>query len=443
MPCSRTTVGSTGRPRRSRAASWPGRLPRRVSHRLARARAASTGSNSCFGGAAGTHDVTFRIWDDSALTDDPGAELYSTTLELTGSNEFLQEVDLSAVGLMIDGPVRIGLEFTHAGLPSVARDDDGLQPGVNFIDDTTLGWVDSSVFLLTGDWVIRAVLDASTATGGGTLVNNDTWLPGQNAAFQGGFVAGETAAVRLTPLGPCPCPVERVQFLFGGGVGTHDVTLRIWDDSALMDDPGTELYALTVELAGSDLFMQEIDITVAGVVVAGPFRVGLEFTHAGLPSVARDADGITADSNFIDDTTLGWVEASTLGVTGDWIIRAVLPGGTTSGELVNNDMWIPGQTVSFQGGFVAGETTAARFVPTGPCPCDLDRIQFLFGGDTATETVTLRVWDDSGMTDTPGAELYSGRDPNDRLRPVPAGARSDGRQHHRHRAVPRRVRVLA
>lgn len=359
-----------------------------------------------FGGAAGTHDVTFRIWDDSALVDDPGPELYSTTLQLTGSDEFLQEVDLGAVGLMIDGPVRIGLEFTHAGLPSVARDDDGLQPGRNFIDDTTLGWVDSGTFLLTGDWVIRAVLDASTSPGG-SLLANDTWLPGQIVGFQADFLAGETAAVRLTPAGPCPCPVERIQFLFGGAAGIHDVILRIWDDAALSDDPGALLYSSTFQLAGRDEFLQEIDIGVADVTVDGPFRVGLEFTHAGLPSVARDADGILPGSSFIDDAGLGWVDAATVGVTGDWIIRAVLPDGPGAGELVHNDTFIPGQAVSFQAGFMAGETASARFVPAGPCPCALDRIRFLFGGDPASETVVLRVWDDSGLGDAPGAEIYS------------------------------------
>jgi hypothetical protein len=359
-----------------------------------------------FGGAGGTLDVTFRIWDDSALTDAPGAELYSTTIAVTGSNEFMQEVDISAVGLMISGPVRVGLEFSHAGLPSVARDDDGIQPDRNFIDETTLGWVESSTQGLTGDWIIRGVLDTVTAPGG-TLVNNDTWIPGQPVAFQGGFLAGETAAVRLTPPGPCPCPVERIQFLFGGAAGTHDVTLHIWDDSAGTVVPGSELYAATFTLAGSDEFMQEIDISVLGLMVNGPFRVGLEFSHAGPPSVARDTDGIQPDRNFIDDLGSGWVESSTQGLTGDWIIRAVLPAGPATGELVSNDTWIPGQTVAFQSGFAVGETAAARFVPTSPCPCGLDQIRFLFGGDPGTETIILHVWDDSGLTLAPGTEIYS------------------------------------
>ena len=358
-----------------------------------------------FGGAAGTHDVTLRIWDDSAGTDAPGPELYHRTLELTGSDEFLQEVAIGGIGLAIDGPVRVGLELTHAGLPSVARDDDGIVPGRNFVQASGLGWVESSTLGLTGDWILRAVIDAAPLPGG-ALLANDGWMSGETVAFQGGFVAGETAAVRLDPQGPCPCPIEKVRFLFGGAAGTHDVTLRIWDDAALTNAPGGELYSTTVQLTGSDEILQEIDIGVAGVSVSGPFRVGLELTHAGLPSVARDTDGITAARNFVDVAGLGWVEASTLGVTGDWIIRAV-QGGGSAGELLANDGWVNGQQAAFQAGFVAGETAGVRFVPTGPCPCRLDQLRLLFGGAAGTEDVILHVWDDSALTNAPGAELYT------------------------------------
>jgi hypothetical protein len=359
-----------------------------------------------FGGATSTHDVILRIWDDAALTDAPGAELYNTTLSLTGSNDFLQEVLIGGVGLMIDGPVRVGLEFTHAGLPSVARDDDGILPDRNFIDANGPGWVESSTLGLTGDWIIRGVIDAEPLLGEGLLAN-DGWVSGELAAYQAGFVPGEIAAVRLVPDGPCPCPIDEVRFLFGGAAGTHDATLRIWDDAALTDAPGTELYATTLQLTGSDDFMQEIDIGIAGVEVNGPFRVGLEFTHTGLPSVARDDDGITPDSNFIDASGSGWVESSTLGLTGDFIIRAVQGGGSASGELLANDGWVNGQAAAFQAGFDPSEIAAVRFVPSDPCPCTLDQIRLLFGGAAGSENVILRVWDDSALTDAPGSELYS------------------------------------
>jgi hypothetical protein len=361
-----------------------------------------------FGGAGTTHDVILRVWDDSGLTTAPGAEFYAKTVQLTGTTDFMQEVDISEAGLMIDGPVRIGLEFTHAGLPSVARDDDGISADLNYIDASGIGWTNSNLLGLTGDWIIRAVIDSvPVAPTEGTVLANDGWLTGEFAGFQAGFVAGETAAVRLVPDGPCPCPVTAVRFLFGGSGGTESVMLKIWDDNPLTLAPGAELYATSLDLTGTNDFMQEVDITIAGVVVSGPFRVGLQFSHAGTPSVARDDDGIMPDRNFIDAIGLGWVESSTLGLTGDWIIRAVTGGESESGELLINDGWVNGQPAGFQAGFVVGETAAVRFVPTGPCPCQLDQIRLLFGGATSTETVTLRVWDDSALTDAPGAELYS------------------------------------
>jgi hypothetical protein len=359
-----------------------------------------------FGGAAGTENVILRIWDDTALTDAPGPELYNRALSLTGSDEFLQEVVIGGVGLTINGPVRIGLEFSHAGLPSVARDDDGIVPASNFIDASGLGWVESSTLGLTGDWIIRAVIDSVPFTIE-ELLANDGWVSGEVAAFQAGFVSGETAAARFVPVGPCPCPVDKVRFLFGGAAGTHDVSLQIWDDAALTDTPGSLLYSTTLQLTGSDTIMQEIDIGIAGIGVSGPFRVGLTFTHAGLSSVARDDDGITSDRNFIDASGLGWVESSALGLTGDWILRAVMGGGAGPGELLANDSWVNGQVAGSQAGFVSGETAGVRFVPSDPCPCQLDKIRLLFGGSTGTESVILHVWDDTALTDAPGPELYT------------------------------------
>lgn len=79
----------------------------------------------------------------------------------------------------------------------------------------------------------------------------------------------------------------------------------------------------------------------------GPFRVGIELQHAGLPSVARDADGTIAPSrNFALLDGLGWVESSTLAIAGDWLLRAVVGPDPLPAEL-RNDLWLPGEAVSF------------------------------------------------------------------------------------------------
>jgi hypothetical protein len=354
-----------------------------------------------FGGDVGTHDVILHLWDDAALSDAPGPELYATTLQLTGSDEIMQEVDIGIAGVEVSGPFRVGLEFTHAGLPSIARDDDGITADRNFIDAS--GWVEASTLAVTGDWIIRAVQGGA---GAGELLASDGWVNEQVVAFEAGFEPGEVAAVRFVPSDPCPCTLDQIRLLFGGSTDSESLILRIWDDAALTDAPGSELYSDTVQLTGRDDFIQELDLTAAGITVNGPFRVGIEFQHNGLPSVARDDDGITADRNFVEAAGIGWVEASTLGVTGDWIVRAVV--NSLPGTLLTSDSYVASAPADFSTSLSASETAATRFVPSGACPCPLEDVRFLFGGDASTKVVTLHIWDDSALGDAPGSELYAG-----------------------------------
>lgn len=277
-----------------------------------------------FGGSGATQTVTLRIWDDGAGTAAPGTELYSGDFQLTGSDTALQELDLSTAGVQVSGPFRVGIEFQHSGLPSIARDGDGINAARNFIFAQGLGWFDAAALGVTGDWIIRAGVQPVGGGGGGGEVRNDGFEPGQSAGFQAGFVAGEAAAARLLPPGTFPQQLAAVRFLYGGAAGTRTVTVRVWDDAAGAATPGSELYSGDFQVTAADNALQEIDLSGAGVVVGGPFRVGVEFQDAGLPCVARDNDGITPGRNFVDAAGIGWIDAAALGITGDWIIRAVM-----------------------------------------------------------------------------------------------------------------------
>ncbi len=360
-----------------------------------------------FGGGAGQQTVTLRIWDDSALTNDPGPEIFSGDYILTGADDAINVIDLSPENIVINGPIRVGIQFQHSGFPSIARDDDGtIDVTRNFIF-TAGTWFRSNLFGLTGDWIIRAT---TTPTGGGftvggtltgfagnvvlqnnggddllitsngpftfptalsdgsaynvtvasepegsdciilngsgvinrsnvtdvsvdcgsNILRNDGWEDGQSAAFQGGFVAGEIGAVRLVPGVACPCDLNRVELLFGGATGVRTVTLRIWDDTDEELDPGPELFSGDYQLTGADDAINVIDLSSEGIEVPGAFRVGIQFQHAGTPSIARDTDGnINVDRNFIF-TSNNWFRSSLFGVTGDWIIRAAIDENTTS-----------------------------------------------------------------------------------------------------------------
>jgi hypothetical protein len=110
--------------------------------------------------------------------------------------------------------------------------------------------------------------------------------------------------------------------MFGGAPGSDiPITLHFWDDSGVVD-PGSLLFSISQTLTANDLALNAIDLSTTPVPVNGPFRVGVEFDNPGAPSVARDHDGTVPGRNFIYNDSTTWVDATTQGVTGDWIIRA-------------------------------------------------------------------------------------------------------------------------
>lgn len=358
-----------------------------------------------YGGAAAERTVRLHIWEDGAGAWTPGPELFSRDYLLSGAGDALQIVDLSGEGIFVNGAFRVGFEFLDAGPPSIARDTDGnIQAGANFIYNELGIWADSSLFGLTGDWVIRVEVEEN-----GNLadeVKNDSWPPSLAAHFQGGFLAGESAAVRMVPPGPCPCVLNGVNVLIGGAPGSADFGLRIWDDSALTTSPGSLIYSDNLELASAGAAMNIIPLALEQIVVDGPFRLGFEMLQAGFPSVARDDDGITAGVNFIDEASLGWVDAAGQGLSGDWIMRAVVTNKNLETAALGYDDWDSVSLPVFQDGFTAGEMAAVRLEPGIPCPCVITDLRLMFGGAGGDSSVILRIWDDVGTLE-PGIELYS------------------------------------
>ena len=359
-----------------------------------------------YGGLPAVRTVRVRIWEDGVGGGAPGPEITSGDFELTADNNSLQVINLSDHGIFVSGPFRVGFEFMDDGFPSIARDDDGdIQPGTNFIMAGIFGWVDSSLLGLTGDWIIRATIEHY-----GEQVEelkNDSWPPSLVAHFQGGFVAGEAAAVRMIPPGPCPCSVDGVSVLIGGAPGFADVGLRIWDDGALTDEPGELLYEDDLQLDAANATLNIIPLGLAEISVNGPFRLGFEMINAGFPSVARDDGNITPGVNFINDVVDGWVESGTKGLLGDWITRAVVTNQNAETSLLGHDDWAELSLPAFQDGFEASEIAAVRLEPDIPCPCQITDVRLLFGGTPGSDVpVTLHIWEDGGAV-IPGTELLS------------------------------------
>jgi len=155
----------------------------------------------------------------------------------------------------------------------------------------------------------------------GTLLASDSFVSSAPASFSGGFAASEIAAARFTPGGGCPCPIEDVRFLFGGDPSTKVVTLHVWDDAALTDAPGSELYSGQYALTPDDQALRVIDLSAEGLSVTGPYRVGIEFQHAATPSVGLDGDGRTPASNFEKLAGSGWQESA---APDDFVLRSTV-----------------------------------------------------------------------------------------------------------------------
>jgi hypothetical protein len=161
-------------------------------------------------------------------------------------------------------------------------------------------------------------------------LQNDGFVSGGQALAEGGFVTGEAAASRFDAPDPGR-QLLKVQVIYAPDeTGNFPTTLKVYDDTAGTDVPGAELYSSDFQLVGSSSALQELDVTADNVIVPQQFRVGLVFQHDSYPSVTRDNDGtVHADKNFILANGVTWTRSQSLGVQGDWIIRAVVSGGTS------------------------------------------------------------------------------------------------------------------
>ncbi len=160
-------------------------------------------------------------------------------------------------------------------------------------------------------------------------LQNDSFASGGMAFAQGGFVAGEIGASSFVAPS-AGRTLQQVVLFFGGAASTQTITLHVWDDTAATTAPGAMLFEGDFQVTGSDQNLSSLDVSAMNVVVPVRFRVGIEFQHVGLPSVARDSDGLTANRNFLyGNLGLGnqWYASATAQIPGDWIIRAVVSDG--------------------------------------------------------------------------------------------------------------------
>lgn len=165
--------------------------------------------------------------------------------------------------------------------------------------------------------------DGPPGPGSTVLLRNDSWEPGETFVAMTTLNATDEVCVVLGPLLD-DYKVEKVLVLFGGGTTTHTVTLTIYNDGGTA--PGSSLYSNDFALTGSNLALAEIDLSSAGVIVpAGKVWVSIRLQHAGTPSASHDFSGSASGGrNYLDLTPGTWADAATLGIQGDFVIRALV-----------------------------------------------------------------------------------------------------------------------
>ena len=154
------------------------------------------------------------------------------------------------------------------------------------------------------------------------LYQNDNWSAGMDPIFQAGFVSGERAAVTLGPIDETFI-INSVEFLFGGEIATETVKVFVYRDDG-STKPGETLYQGDHELVASVTELQKIDLRDKEITFhgGGLCRIGIQFTHDGLPCVARDDDGSFSKGKNWIYVNNNWTGSENEGIKDDFIIRA-------------------------------------------------------------------------------------------------------------------------
>ncbi len=179
-------------------------------------------------------------------------------------------------------------------------------------------------------------LDAAAAE---QTAKNDSLADFGTAVIVQGFVPGEKAASWLTS--PCNGDLRAVQVFWRSPAGTTGQTLHAAIEisrSGTFPTPGTLAQTiggpvLTDAVLNEFRYLDENNTVPLIVpltsnetfVVALVFEIGI---GASDPSVVRDTDGNQSGRNGlyaqIGGSSYAWFNSSSLGVNGDWVIRAVI-----------------------------------------------------------------------------------------------------------------------
>ena len=226
------------------------------------------------GGALGsTLAANFRVFGAGGNGSPPADMIHMfEDIELTSANDAMSELDITPAGITVNSSFCVSIESQHAGLPSIARDNDGtIDAGNNWIyaidpiSMEPLGWIQSALFGLEGDWIIRVV--GEPGSGGGTrdtgAGGRDTGTVGDTGRDTGG--GGDTGVGDDVRGGDTAGGAVRIDSVDQDGEDpSEDITITI-EGSGFQDSFSYRVSARSLD---------DIDVNGAGTRVEGILEAG-------------------------------------------------------------------------------------------------------------------------------------------------------------------------
>lgn len=172
---------------------------------------------------------------------------------------------------------------------------------------------------------------SSTGGEGFVLLQNDMWRDGAQTSVQGGFTAGECwASTFVAEASLYPFRVRGLQVLISGDVEGESEAFEVgvWS----VDDelrPQTQIGSALAEFTASNEGFNgaEFDLLAIDDIVLdeGNFAISMCLSeHDGFPAIATDVrQELLVDRNWLFSAGT-WSPSSEFGLTGNWILRAVL-----------------------------------------------------------------------------------------------------------------------
>lgn len=251
------------------------------------------------------------------------------------------------------------------------------------------------------------------------VLKNDSLVDGGSVNVCPCFAANEEAAVWLTS--PCDGNIVGIQIFwrsfFGGSGQVIEDSINVYRGGTF-PVPGTlkkELLAPVLTDGGLNEFRYEDEnqsIPISIPVNAGEtFAVSLRFFESNVNNfshgtVVSDSNGCQAGKNAVKVNGTTWTSACSLGVSGDWVIRAIVECGTDPTGAVClpdggcADGLTEAEAIALGGQFRGAGTECADISCVGACyiPSNGNCLQF----DFATCDAIGGQWQGPGTTDCVG-----------------------------------------